>query len=58
MATPFRLKRSAVSNKRPALADLELGELAFNFTMDTCLQRETQVGVWHLEPQLHFLLLG
>ena len=31
MATPFRLKRSAVSNKRPALADLELGELAFNF---------------------------
>ena len=31
MATPYRLKRSAVSNKRPALADLELGELAFNF---------------------------
>ena len=31
MATPFRLKRSAVSNKRPALADLALGELAFNF---------------------------
>ena len=31
MATPFRLKRSAVSNKRPALADLELGELAFKF---------------------------
>ena len=31
MATPYRLKRSAVSNKRPSLADLELGELAFNF---------------------------
>ena len=31
MATPFRLKRSAVAGKRPILADLEKGELAFNF---------------------------
>tara|TARA_A100000164_G_scaffold89778_1_gene77535 strand:+ start:7 stop:1863 length:1857 start_codon:yes stop_codon:yes gene_type:complete len=31
MATPFRLKRSSVTGKRPALTDLQLGELAFNF---------------------------
>ena len=31
MATPFRLKRSSVSGKRPGLTDLELGELAINF---------------------------
>jgi len=31
MATPFRLKRSAVTGKRPTLADLEKGELALNF---------------------------
>ena len=31
MATPFRLKRSAVSGKRPELSDLQLGELAINF---------------------------
>tara|TARA_B100001287_G_scaffold276474_1_gene287445 strand:- start:1485 stop:3761 length:2277 start_codon:yes stop_codon:yes gene_type:complete len=31
MATPFRLKRSAVSGKRPELIDLQLGELAINF---------------------------
>jgi len=31
MATPFRLKRSAVTGKRPGLTDLELGELAINF---------------------------
>ncbi len=31
MATPFRLKRSAVTGKRPGLADLEKGELALNF---------------------------
>ena len=31
MATPFRLKRSAVSGKRPGLSDLQLGELAINF---------------------------
>ena len=31
MATPFRLKRSAVSGKRPGLSDLQKGELALNF---------------------------
>jgi len=31
MATPFRLKRSAVSGKRPGLSDLQKGELAINF---------------------------
>jgi len=31
MATPFRLKRSSVTGKRPALADVQIGELAFNF---------------------------
>jgi hypothetical protein len=30
MATPFRIKRSAVPSKRPAVADLQLGELALN----------------------------
>ena len=31
MATPFRLKRSSVTGKRPGLTDLEIGELALNF---------------------------
>ena len=31
MATPFRLKRSSVTGKRPSLTDLQIGELAFNF---------------------------
>jgi len=31
MATPIRLKRSAVPGKRPVVNDLQLGELAFNF---------------------------
>jgi hypothetical protein len=31
MATPFRLKRSSVTGKRPALEDVQIGELAFNF---------------------------
>ena len=30
MATPFRIKRSAVPSKRPVVADLQLGELALN----------------------------
>ena len=30
MATPFRIKRSAVPGKRPEVADLQLGELALN----------------------------
>ena len=31
MATPFRLKRSAVTGKRPGLDDMQIGELAINF---------------------------
>ena len=31
MATPYRLKRSSVTGKRPALADLGKGELGLNF---------------------------
>ena len=31
MATPFRLKRSAVPSKRPVLNDIQHGELAINF---------------------------
>ena len=31
MATPYRLKRSAVTGQSPTLADLEKGELALNF---------------------------
>ena len=31
MATPFRLKRSAVASKRPVLNDIQHGELAINF---------------------------
>ena len=30
MATPFRIKRSAVPGKAPAVSDLQLGELALN----------------------------
>ena len=30
MATPFRIKRSAVPGKVPAATDLQLGELALN----------------------------
>ena len=30
MATPIKLKRSAVEGKRPGLSDLQLGELALN----------------------------
>ena len=42
MATPFRIKRSAVPGKRPVVADLQLGELALN-TYDGYLfsQRDT-----------------
>ena len=43
MATPFRLKRSAVTGKRPGLPDLQLGELAFN-TYDGHLFAERDTG--------------
>jgi len=31
MATPFKLKRSAITGKRPGLDDMQIGELAINF---------------------------
>ena len=43
MATPFRLKRSAVTGKRPGLTDLQLGELALN-TYDGNLFVERDTG--------------
>jgi len=43
MATPFRLKRSAVPGKRPSLSDVQLGELAFN-TYDGYLWAERDTG--------------
>ena len=43
MATPFRLKRSAVTGKRPGLSDLQLGELALN-TYDGSLFVERDTG--------------
>ena len=43
MATPFRLKRSSVSGKRPELSDLQLGELAINF-YDGHLYAERDTG--------------
>ena len=43
MATPFRLKRSAVTGKRPGLTDLQLGELALN-TYDGSLFVERDTG--------------
>jgi len=43
MATPFRLKRSAVSGKRPTLSDLQLGELALN-TYDAYLYGTRDAG--------------
>jgi hypothetical protein len=45
MATPFRIKRSAVPNKRPQVADLELGELAFNFYDGRLFAKKDTAGV-------------
>ena len=41
MATPFRLKRSAIASKRPAESDLQRGELALN-TYDGYLYTERE----------------
>ena len=41
MATPFRLKRSAIASKRPSTTDLQLGELALN-TYDGYLYTERE----------------
>ena len=43
MATPLKIKRSAVSNKRPTISDLQLGELALN-TYDGYLFAERDTG--------------
>ena len=43
MATPIRIKRSAVADKRPGLSDLQLGELALN-TYDGRLYSERDTG--------------
>ena len=43
MATPIKLKRSAVAGKRPALSDLQLGELALN-TNDGSIYVERDTG--------------
>ena len=45
MATPFRLKRSAISGKRPELGDLQLGELALNFYDGYLFARRDTDGV-------------
>ena len=45
MATPFRLKRSAVANKRPALTDLAKGELALNTYDGNLYTEQDTVGV-------------
>ncbi len=45
MATPIRIKRSAVPGKRPTLADLQLGEPAINtFDGKIYLKRDTGVS--------------
>ena len=43
MATPIRIKRSAVPGKRPQLTDLQVGELALN-TYDGSLFTERDTG--------------
>ena len=43
MATPIKIKRSAVSGKRPQLTDLQVGELALN-TYDGSLFTERDTG--------------
>ena len=45
MATPYRLKRSAVPGKRPGLADLQLGELAINFNDGHLYAERNTAGV-------------
>ena len=45
MATPFRLKRSAISGKRPEIGDLQLGELALNFNDGYLFARRDTGGV-------------
>ena len=35
MATPYRFKRSAIAGKRPALTDLELGEMEVKYAKES-----------------------
>ena len=60
MATNFRIKRSAVANKRPTTTNLDLGELALN-TYDGFLFAERDgVGVTtvaNLTPWYEMLVL-
>ena len=44
MATPFRFKRSAVKDKRPAISDLLLGEVALNTYDGRLFGRRTGTG--------------
>ena len=44
MATPFRFKRSAVKDKRPAISDLLLGEIALNTYDGRLFGRRTGTG--------------
>ena len=45
MATPIRIKRSAVAGKRPALTDLQLGELALNTVDAELLTKRYRAGI-------------
>ena len=45
MATPIRIKRSAVSNKKPTTDQLQLGELAVNFYDGKVFFKQDQAGV-------------
>ena len=45
MATPIRIKRSAVAGKRPALDDIQLGELALNTTDAELLTKRYRAGI-------------
>ena len=45
MATPIRIKRSAVPGKRPQVADLQLGELALNTHDAELLTLRERVGI-------------
>ena len=45
MATPIRIKRSAVPNKKPTIDQLQLGELSANFYDGKIFFKQDQGGV-------------
>ena len=45
MATPIRIKRSAVAGKKPTTSDLQLGELAVNFNDGKVFLKQDTSGV-------------